>query len=145
MTRPLTEKQRHCLVALLELDEELRERNREFGRPAAMYTLYAGRVAAKLGYVRGPRQHGNGAKDGRSFSGYGALGKYVTGALQGLAKRGLIYRRYADLGGYRDRVLSNYLTTDGKALAEQLRADGVRAQMVQARADKWGETEHVPA
>lgn len=141
----LTPLQQHCLVALLEIEADNKLKNIELGRPSAYpRSVWAAEVARKLGYRRGPRQRGNGAKDGRSFSGYGAVGKWVAGSLMGLAKRKLVSRYYADHGLRKDRMLHNELTDAGREEAYRLHRAGVKAKAVEVGVDRFGDTQHVP-
>lgn len=118
----LTKRQQHVLVAMLNQEE------------AGQRPGFAGAIAWRLGYRRGPRQSGNGAKDNRSFSGYGSPGKWTAGSLMSLAKRGLVRRYYADVtrmfGGLPDRVYTNELTAAGREKARELKAAGVKEQEV---------------
>jgi hypothetical protein len=80
---PLSERQRQCIIALDKLERETPE-----GHSAHIYGCSAGEIASAAGFSRGPVQHGNGAKDGRSWSGYGSPAKYVTFSLYALVEKG---------------------------------------------------------
>jgi hypothetical protein len=128
--KPLARRQKHCLVALLELEED-----QSLHRP-----ITAGDVAYRLGFSVGPSQGGNGAKDGRSFSGYGPTGKWVTFSLLGLAKRGLLLRFHSLFDA--SRQMSNSLTEEGRAAARDLREAGWTAQEVERKKGAYLDPRH---
>lgn len=130
----LTQRQRHVLVAMLELEEGQRHGSCRFT---------AGKIAWVLGFRRGPRQGGNGAKSRRSFSGWGGRGKWLTGSLLGLEKRELIRRTDPSLFGGDGRVMLNSLTERGLALAKELRERGVTNPEVKEVREP-GVVEYVP-
>lgn len=111
----LPERQQRCLLAILLLLEDRASRNMRWDTE-----FTAGQIAWKLGFRHGPRQHGNGAKDGRSFTGYGARGKWTGPSLRSLGRRGLVYGHYRDLRG-RDRMRHYKLTSRGLAAAQALK------------------------
>lgn len=114
-TSQITDRQWRCLLALLEIEERADD--------GKAVHRNAGTVARAIGFQHGPIQHGNGAKSGRSFSGTGAMGKWTGPALRGLVARGLAFSRYE-----RDaRIASYWLTSLGRACAEDLRDRGVSA------------------
>ncbi len=128
-TGELSDRQRRCLVALLDITEE-----REAAEYPGAIHRHAGAIAHRLGFQNGPITHGNGAKDGRSYSGNKAVGAWVTPPMRGLEKRGLVRGRYR----FDARIKSYELTPEGRELAECLRDHVAVADPDAAKAKPYG-------
>jgi len=91
MDLPLTKRQDQALRGLALVEDAFRERNPEHDKVPGREKWWAAgqvasRVADELPYAH---QHGNGAKDKRSWSGKVPSARFIGPALRGLVHRGL--------------------------------------------------------